>query len=126
MQPHHAMRIDEYVAAKSELMQTILEYDPTQMDLLNYKALPGDANGDGTVDGQDFIIWNANKFTGGTDWITGDFNGDGVTDGQDFIIWNANKFTSVPLGIVTVPEPGMALSGVLSLMLLGCWRRTRR
>ncbi len=34
---------------------------------INYLALPGDANGDMTVDGQDFVIWNANKFTSGND-----------------------------------------------------------
>ena len=27
-------------------------------------------------------------------WSHGDFNGDGVVDGQDFILWNGNKFTS--------------------------------
>ena len=56
--------------------------------------LYGDADLDGLVDGQDFIIWNANKFGPATGWCSGDFNADGVTDGQDFIVWNANKFTS--------------------------------
>ena len=58
--------------------------------------LPGDANGDGAVDGTDFGIWNTNKFTsvsGGTSQA--DFNGDGSVDGTDFGIWNANKFTSL-------------------------------
>ena len=82
---------------------------------MNYKALEGDANGDGNVDGTDFNIWSANKFTCGTDWTTGDFNGDGCSDGADFGIWNINKFTSVPLasvGEAAVPEPtsaGLAL-----------------
>ena len=54
----------------------------------------GDANLDGVVDGQDFIVWNNHKFTSGNGWCGGDFNADGVTDGQDFIVWNDNKFTS--------------------------------
>ncbi len=54
----------------------------------------GDDNLDGIVDGQDFIVWNANKFTAAAAWSKGDFNADGVVDGQDFITWNANKFTS--------------------------------
>ncbi len=83
----------------------ILDYDPAQMDLLNYRALPGDANGDGDVDGSDFGLWNANKFTCGTDWTTGDFNGDGCSDGSDFGIWNANKFTGIDLGR---PGPGLS------------------
>ncbi len=56
----------------------MLDYGPTDVRMMNYKALPGDANGDGTVDGIDFVIWNAHKFTFGTNWTTGDFNGDGI------------------------------------------------
>ncbi len=54
----------------------------------------GDANLDGVVDGQDFIVWNSNKFTSAAGWCAGDFNADGFVDGQDFIAWNGNKFTS--------------------------------
>lgn len=85
-------------------------YTPSAVAFQNYRALPGDANGDGFVDGTDFNLWNANKFTAGTTWTTGDFNLDGVTDGADFGIWNANKFTSAD-GVL-IPEPaglGIAL-----------------
>ena len=65
--------------------------------------LPGDGNLDGFVDGSDFNIWNANKFSADAAWCHGDFNADGSIDGSDFNIWNANKFTqSVPNA---VPEP---------------------
>ena len=50
--------------------------------------LLGDANLDGVVDGQDFLVWNNNKFTSVAAWSAGDFNADGVVDGQDFLIWN--------------------------------------
>ena len=74
----------------------------------------GDANLDGLVDGQDFILWNGNKFTSSLLWTNGDFNGDGFIDGQDFIAWNANKFTaSDPLS--PVPEP----AGSSGLLVLG-------
>jgi hypothetical protein len=56
--------------------------------------LLGDANLDGSVDGQDFIAWNAHKFTAVSTWSMADFNADGVADGQDFIIWNDNRFQS--------------------------------
>ena len=72
-------------------------------------ALPGDANLDGFVDGLDFIVWNANKFTEEGDWLTADFNGDSFVDGLDFIIWNANKFTSVDMLPPSVPEPSTLL-----------------
>ncbi len=62
--------------------------------------LYGDANLDGSVDGSDFGLWNANKFDHTKLWDEGDFNGDGVADGSDFGIWNAHKFTSA-----IVPEP---------------------
>lgn len=58
----------------------------------------GDANLDGVVDGQDFIVWNSNKFTPAKNWCLGDFNQDDVTDGQDFILWNSSKFTSSDAG----------------------------
>jgi hypothetical protein len=56
--------------------------------------LLGDANLDGFVDGLDFTVWNANKFTSLAQWSAGDFNADHFIDGLDFIIWNANKFQS--------------------------------
>ncbi len=68
--------------------------------------LPGDANLDGTVDGSDFIIWNANKFTQNSAWCGGDFNTDGFVDGGDFILWNMFKFQSADLPRSAVPEPG--------------------
>jgi hypothetical protein len=83
--------------------------------------LYGDANLDGLVDGSDFIVWNANKFTTNPAWCSGDFNADGVVDGLDFIVWNANKFTSS--GIITrpaaVPEPAglVFLIGILPVLL---------
>lgn len=57
---------------------------------------PGDANLDGLVDGQDFIIWNLFKFSAAVGWCVGDFNIDGFVDGQDFILWNVNKFKPAP------------------------------
>ena len=57
-------------------------------------VLPGDANLDGFVNGADFIVWNANKFTNQASWCSGDFNADGAINGADFILWNANKFTT--------------------------------
>jgi hypothetical protein len=53
---------------------------------------PGDANGDGSVNGLDFGVWETNQFTTDTVWSTGDFNHDGVTDIRAFNMWNANKF----------------------------------
>ena len=56
--------------------------------------LLADANLDGTVDGQDFLAWNTNKFSAVPAWSAGDWNGDGTVDGQDFLLWNTFKFQS--------------------------------
>ena len=60
--------------------------------------LIGDANLDGIVDGQDFVVWNTNKFSNTAAWTAGDFSADGIVDGQDFVLWNLNKFTSAAFG----------------------------
>lgn len=80
----------------------------------------GDANLDGNVDGTDFGLWNANKFTSNTAWCNGNFNADSVTDGSDFGLWNSNKFTSSDGSLV--PEPaGLTAFGLL--LLVACRRK---
>ena len=74
----------------------------------------GDANLDGTVDGQDFVLWNDSKFAPSFNWNDGNFNGDATVDGADFIAWNANKFTSSDR-ILSVPEPSTAALMILAV-----------
>ena len=81
--------------------------------------LPGDANLDGSVDGTDFLIWNANKFTPVSAWCRADFNADGTVDGADFLIWNANKFTSAA---PPVPEPSSAAICLIVVLANAAWR----
>ena len=83
--------------------------------------LLGDANLDGSVDGQDFILWNDNKFTATAMWTVGDFTADGVVDGQDFVLWNDNKFTSADG--VAVPEPSSWALLILHGLMLTRRRR---
>ncbi len=52
--------------------------------------LPGDANGDGAVDLEDFVILKTNFGTTGATLAQGDFNGDGDVDLDDFVILKAN------------------------------------
>ena len=51
----------------------------------------GDFNGDGKVNGQDFLIWQSHYPTG-SDATTdiGDATGDGKVNGADFLVWQAN------------------------------------
>ena len=57
-------------------------------------TVAGDANLDGSADGSDFNVWNANRFQAGV-WDQGDLNYSDTVDGSDFNIWNANRFQSV-------------------------------
>ncbi len=84
--------------------------------------LPGDANLDGTVDGEDFIAWNSNKFTPAAAWTAGDLNADGLVDGLDFIVWNAFKFQSASSPSSAVPEPSI---GILFVGVLVCCRNMK-
>ncbi len=84
----------------------------------------GDANLDGVVDGQDFIVWNSHKFSNTSAWSQGDFNADGVTDGRDFIVWNQNKFTASDR-VTFVPEPmSTLLLYFFAAVALRVWPRT--
>lgn len=67
--------------------------DMDEMILNVVGTLYGDANLDRIVDGTDFGIWNASKFSSGG-WALGDFSCDGLVDGTDYGIWNNNKFQS--------------------------------
>jgi VCBS repeat-containing protein len=67
--------------------------------------LSGDANLDGTVNGQDLntVLSNYNKTS--MDWAHGDFNGDGAVNGADYndVLSNYNK--SVALSAADVAPP---------------------
>ncbi|MEM8679977.1 MAG: hypothetical protein AAGF97_11540, partial [Planctomycetota bacterium] len=88
-------------------------------------VIPGDANLDGVVDGQDYIAWNDHKFQAHASWCGGDFDANGIVDGQDFITWNQHKFTSSdPLR--AVPEPAAGELPVLLAWLLSTAALTGR
>jgi len=91
-------------------------------------ALPGDANLDGTVNGDDLLVWQANLFTG-NQWAQGDFNIDGTVNGDDLLVWQAHLFDSIlgptfsPLSSpVPIPEPA---TGVI-LVIGTAWAAARK
>src|SRR4030042_48658 len=62
--------------------------------VFSQSSLPGDGNGDGRVDGLDYIIWlnHFNQTTSGGP-TAGDFNRSGKVDGLDYVMW-LNNFGS--------------------------------
>ncbi len=55
-----------------------------------FTILPGDANLDNLVNGNDFLVWQQSLGSPRT-FTQADFNGDGVTDGTDLAIRNAHS-----------------------------------
>lgn len=124
-------RVGEFnrVEAVGVLSGYTLETTYTDTSLrLSFAAVdvPGDANGDGLVDGVDYLVWAGNfgetdppdGLNGASD---GDFNDDGVVDGVDYLVW-ADNFGSGGVARM-VPEPaswmllliaGIALAVVIS------------
>jgi hypothetical protein len=81
-------------------------YQPASVELSLRSAVPGDANGDGRVDGIDLTIWSDNRFGEGN-WTHGDFTRDGLVDGSDFDLWTQFRFTGTELALVAnVSLPG--------------------
>lgn len=87
----------------------------------------GDGNGDGKVDGLDYLIW-AGAFgdnpaldpPGSPE--NGDYNDDDVVDGLDYLLW-ATQFGQGPNDAVAVPEPATWALFLLGLSLISIARR---
>ncbi|MBL9123562.1 MAG: dockerin type I repeat-containing protein [Planctomycetaceae bacterium] len=60
-------------------------FDSLRVDLP--ALIPGDANGDGRVDGADYTIWADHFLLTNQSIATGDFTGDGRVDGADYTVW---------------------------------------
>jgi hypothetical protein len=69
-------------------------------------VVAGDFDGDGDVDGADFVAWQTNfPKASGAVLAEGDADGDGDVDGADFVIWQTSfPFTPGP-GTSSIPEP---------------------
>jgi hypothetical protein len=75
-----------------------------------------DFDGDGDVDGADFLSWQSGYGAAGPNLEgQGDANGDGAIDALDLAAWQS-QYLAMPSGAVGVPEPTSAL---LSLVLAG-------
>ena len=89
----------------------------------------GDFDGNGIVDGADFLIWQRGYgLTGQPDATTGDANDDGVVDDADLALWKSH-FGGPPAAVVAaaaVPEPATLWLAAAGGMLAGGGRRDKR
>ncbi len=91
--------------------------------------LPGDATGDGVVDGADYLVWRENLGRNdGVMYTDGDFDMNGVVDGFDYLFWQERYGIGVvdegPLpGVVGVPEPGLGMMVLVGVGIVCTGRR---
>jgi hypothetical protein len=99
---------------------------PSDFIFGSVSSIPGDFDGDGNVDGDDFATWQMNfPMASDAEKEHGDGDGDGDVDGADFVVWQTNF--PFPSAVTPVPEPAamwIAISG--AAMGLVQWRRTSR
>lgn len=81
-----------------------------------------DFDGDGDVDGRDFLIWQRG-FGGPASLATGDANSDGQVNELDLAIWQ-DQYGNPPevSGVTAVPEPG----SLVLISLVACGLLVRR
>jgi hypothetical protein len=89
-------------------------------------GLPGDFNGNGTVDAADYVVWRDNLGAGDESALGGNGDGIGGVGQSDYLLWK-NSFgnTSGSGNSAAIPEPA-ALSLVMLTafgVLVGCRRR---
>ena len=101
---------------------------------------PGDATGDGKVDGADLAVWQQNYdprgLDSGNDFASGDWNGDGRIDGGDLALWQQNydPVGSAGWGAVgqdsvptsAIPEPAALSAAALGAFALRLLLRRRK
>ncbi|MBN1589916.1 MAG: hypothetical protein JW888_10410 [Pirellulales bacterium] len=102
--------------------QALTSEQIADLTVMSTPNIPGDADGNGVVDGFDAQTLAANWGAAGATWAMGDFNGDGLVGAADASIMAANW--SAGFGEATaVPEPS-ALALLIGLACLGlsAWR----
>lgn len=106
-------RVASASAASNQVVQFYeLELSAAALDL----ALPGDANGDGSVDLLDLDILGANFGEANATFAQGDFNDDGTVDLLDLDLLGANF--GATSGTTAIPEPtalGLLLAGLMAV-----------
>ncbi len=87
-------------------------------------TLPGDYNGNGTVDAADYTVWRDALGQGGA-VLAADGDGSGTVDEADYAVWKSHFGETIGGGTLanrTVPEPATLLMLLLGMAAM-FWRR---
>ena len=87
---------------------------------LQLPILVADYDGDGDVDGRDFLVWQ--RQFGQTNDLSADGNGDGIVDAADLAIWQTSYHSISTPAILSIPEPGSTYGLLCIAFLLSCNR----
>jgi hypothetical protein len=134
------VRITNEADATGEVVGWGYETDPGVSILAGAAApgVPGDYNGNGTVDAADYVIWRKNNgLVGGATAEQGDGTGDGNVTVDDYNFWRTNfgngggagAFVGTNAPLQAVPEPSSLLVSVLgAIAIVGAFfvRRFRK
>ena len=116
--PNHPSNVQWGNSDQAGANRGVADYQEVLFEIGPFNGSRGDFNGDGFVDGGDFLVWQksmANPLD-----LTADANGDGRVDDADLAIWRANLGTR-PGGSSAggaVPEPAALV--LLSLGGIAC------
>lgn len=111
-----------------------LEFSMTGFRLaaISLSTVPGDYNGNGIVDGADYVVWR--EHVGTTYQLQNEVlnTSAGVVDQDDYTAWRARFGNTSGAGAgselmgVTVPEPGAAVLALVGLVMAGVGARRER
>lgn len=98
--------------------------DNFKLEIFGSNATVDDADfdGDGDVDGADFLTWQRGLGTAGGQ-SQGNANGDSIIDGADLAIWRSQFGPAAVAAAGAIPEPGSALLTVIGLFGMATRRR---
>jgi len=104
-----------------------LPFNGSAPDLGAFEVTDADFDGDGDVDGADFLILQRGfGLDGQTDNSFGDANVDTFVDSSDLAIWESQFGMSIPFSAVaSVPEPTTLLLLSCAAMTFAWWRNRR-
>ncbi|MEM6798704.1 MAG: trypsin-like serine protease [Planctomycetota bacterium] len=101
-------------------VSSFIDWIETTTGLNLTSPMPGDFNGDGSVDTADFALWQA-QFGATGSGFAADGNGDNVVDGADYALWRNNLVTTpgsasqpISSALSAVPESSAAFVAILA------------